>query len=248
MPFPRIGQAIVACAVFLTLLGSQSSAGTLTGTATYRERIAVPPDATLYVQLQDVSRADAPALTLASQRFALDGVPATYELAYDDALIRDEMRYVVRGSIFLGDKLLFTTDTAYPVLTGDAGNTADLLLVQARPQGAEALQGSTWVAMGLNGAVLETDKFPEITFAEDGSFSGSGGCNRFSGQAEIAGTDIAFPDNMAATLRACPPPQDEVEREFFQALQDVTTYAFKGDTLNFLNSAGEPVVQLNRAK
>lgn len=36
-------------------------AGTLEGTATYRERIALPPDAIFEVVLQDVSRADAPA-------------------------------------------------------------------------------------------------------------------------------------------------------------------------------------------
>ena len=219
----------------------------VTGSVTYRERIAVPPDATLLVQLQDVSRADAPSVTLSSKRYALTGVPAQFELSYDDALIRDGMRYVVRGSIFQGDKLLFTTDTAYPVLTNGGGSSTDLVLVQAQPQGVATLENTKWMATGLNGKPFETEKRPELVFAEGGAFSGSSGCNRFTGQAEITGSQIDFPDNMAATLMACPPPLDEIEREFLKALSVVTAYAFKGDTLVLLDSAGQAVIQFARA-
>ncbi|WP_377190134.1 YbaY family lipoprotein [Ruegeria meonggei] len=244
----RTGSAALAATALSVALSSVAAAGTVEGTATYRERIAVPQDATLLVQLQDVSRADAPSVTLSAKRYALTGVPAQFELNYDDALIRDGMRYVVRGSILQGDKLLFTTDTAYPVLTNNSGNTTDLILVQVQSQGAAVLANTTWTATGLNGAALGTEKLPELSFGEGGAFSGNGGCNRFSGQAEVSASQIDFPDNMAATLMACPPPLDEVERQFFKALQGVTTYAFKGDTLVFLDSAGQPVVQFARAQ
>ncbi|WP_170758622.1 YbaY family lipoprotein [Ruegeria lacuscaerulensis] len=245
---PRIGSAVIAVAAMSVALSSAAVAGTIEGTATYRERIAVPPDATLYVQLQDVSRSDAPSVTLAAKRYALTSVPAQFDLSYDEALIQDGMRYVVRGSVFQGEKLLFTTDTAYPVLTDGSGNTADLVLVQAKPQGVAVLENTNWTATGLNGARLETEKRPTLSFAQGGAFSGSGGCNRFSGRAEISGSRIEFPDNMAATLMACPPPLDEVERQFFKALQGVTTYAQKGDTLVLLDSAGQPVVQFARTQ
>ncbi|WP_108859380.1 YbaY family lipoprotein [Ruegeria sp. Alg231-54] len=240
------GYTALTVAATSAMLSSAAIGGTIEGTAAYRERIAVPPDATLYVQLQDVSRADAPSVTLSAKRYALTGVPSQFELSYDDALIREGMRYVVRGSIFQGDKLLFTTDTAYPVLTNGAGNTTDLMLVKVQPPGAAVLENTNWTATGLNGAALETEKRPALSFAKDGAFSGSGGCNRFSGQAEIAGNNIEFPDNMAATLMACPPPLDEVERQFLKALQGVTAYAFKGDTLVLLDSAGQSVVQFAR--
>ncbi|WP_170374401.1 YbaY family lipoprotein [Ruegeria atlantica] len=246
MPFPKLGQAIVVCALVLTILGSQSHAGTVTGTAAYRERIAVPPDATLYVELQDVSLADAPAVSLAAKRYAMDSVPAQFELTFDDALIKDGHRYVVRASISQGQDLLFTTDTAYPVLTDGAGNSADLMLVQV--QGGNMLNNTQWTAAALNGAPIEAERRPEINFAQDGAFSGSGGCNRFNGQADISGVTIAFPDNMAATLMACPPALEEVERQFFQALQSVTTYAVEGDALAFLDAAGEPVIKFVRTR
>ncbi|MEM9127251.1 MAG: YbaY family lipoprotein, partial [Pseudomonadota bacterium] len=86
---PAIGHAILIVGTFSAVLGGAAIAGTIEGSATYRERIAVPPNATLFVELQDVSLADAPAVTLAAQRYALDGVPAQFELTFDDALISD---------------------------------------------------------------------------------------------------------------------------------------------------------------
>ncbi len=235
---PIIGAALGAA------LGGVAAAGTVQGSATYRERIAVPPDATLVVELQDVSRADAPATVLAAQRYALKGVPAQFELNYDDALIREGMRYVLRGSIYRGDRLWFTTDTAYPVLTQGEGNAADLVLVQVGSQGAAMLDNTSWTVAELGGVALDAEKKPEIVFATDGVFGGTGGCNRFRGQAEISGNSIDFPDNMAATLMACPPPLDEIERQFFKALQSVTTFARKDDSLALLDASGAPIILL----
>ncbi|HAN28766.1 MAG TPA: hypothetical protein DCP75_13790, partial [Haliea salexigens] len=41
-------------------------AGVIEGTVLYRERMMLPPDAQLDIQLEDVSRADAPATVLAT--------------------------------------------------------------------------------------------------------------------------------------------------------------------------------------
>ena len=248
MPFPKLGQAIVAGAIILALLGSQSSAGTVSGTATYRERIAVPEDATLYVELQDISRADAPAVTLAAQRYALTGVPTDFQLNFDDALIKDGMTYAVRGSIFRDDQLLFTTDTANPVLTNGAGDTANLVLVQVSGQGAATLEDTNWTVIGIDGSTLDVERPPQLSFGQGGAFGGFGGCNRFTGQAELTGDRLGFPDNMAATLMACPPELEQVEDQFFAALQGVTAYAVAGDSLVLLDASGEPVLKFLRTQ
>ena len=44
---------------------ARAQAATIRGSAAYRERMALPPGAVLAVALQDISRADAPAETLA---------------------------------------------------------------------------------------------------------------------------------------------------------------------------------------
>jgi hypothetical protein len=47
----------------------------ITGTVTYRERIALPPTAVIKVQLVDVSRADAPAVVIGVPLFSVPKVP-----------------------------------------------------------------------------------------------------------------------------------------------------------------------------
>ncbi|MGI9367840.1 MAG: YbaY family lipoprotein [Ruegeria sp.] len=237
------GNSILAAAAIWASLSGIAAAGSIQGTATYRERIAVPPDATLIVELQDVSLADAPAVTLSAKRYALTGVPASFELTFDDALIRDGMRYAVRGAIYKDRKLLFTTDTSYPVLTNGEGNETDLILVQVQGNGAAMLENTQWSATEMNGEALDTEKRPEIQFAQGGAFGGSSGCNRFNGQAKVSGNSLDFPDNMAATLMACPPPYGELEQQFFQALQRVTSYARAGNELILTDSAGEAVLR-----
>lgn len=59
---------VLACATGAsTPAPTPASRATVTGTVTYRERIALPPGATVTVRLQDVSRADAPAEVLAEE-------------------------------------------------------------------------------------------------------------------------------------------------------------------------------------
>ncbi len=105
----------------------------VTGSVTYRERIALPDDAVVEVQLQDVSLADAPATVLASQRITTPGqVPIAFSLAYDPAAINEVNRYALQARIEQGNRLLFINDTYTPVLTDGAGTRADLLLVKVQ--------------------------------------------------------------------------------------------------------------------
>ena len=93
--------------------------GVVTGTVAYRERMALPPDAVVQVQLSDVSLQDAPAQVVADTTLSPVGrqVPLPFELQYDPAKIEPRRRYAVRATIRSEGRLLFTTDTHVPVLT-----------------------------------------------------------------------------------------------------------------------------------
>jgi uncharacterized lipoprotein YbaY len=110
-------------------------AGTLEGTAAYRERIALPPDAVFEAVLQDISRADAPAVVLGRATIDPAGQPLfRFAIAYDDAAMQPGRRYVVRATVRHQGRLLFTTDRAHPVFaSGDA--PLRLLLVSAAAGG-----------------------------------------------------------------------------------------------------------------
>ena len=127
-------QAFTACFfIALALLASTATgwAGTVQGSATYRERIALPPDAVFEAELQDISRADAPAAVLGRARLEPAGQPPfTFEIAYDNTAMQQGRRYSLRATITHQGRLLFTTDRIYPV-SGDRDVPLELLLVSA---------------------------------------------------------------------------------------------------------------------
>lgn len=128
----------IACAT-----AADTRAGTLHGSAAYRERIMLPPDAVFEAQLQDIARADAPATVLGRARLDPAGQPPfRFEIAYDEAAIRPGGRYTVRATVTHRGQLLFTTDRIHPVLDGSAA-PVELLLVSARrgPPAASAAGG-----------------------------------------------------------------------------------------------------------
>jgi copper homeostasis protein (lipoprotein) len=118
-------------------------AGTVQGTATYRERIVLPPDAVFEAVLQDVSRADAPAAVLGRARLEPAGRPPfKFEIPYDDAAVQQGRRYTVRATVTHQGRLLFTTDRIVPVLDG-RNAPLKLQLVSARkgPSGGRPAGG-----------------------------------------------------------------------------------------------------------
>ena len=125
----------VTAAVLLSACGAagtKAGAAAVTGTATYRERILLPESAVLTVQLADVSLADAPSKTIAEQKIRPVRVPAAFTLSYDPATIDPRHTYAVSASVRdETGKLLFVTDTQHAVLTQGAGDSVDVVMVNA---------------------------------------------------------------------------------------------------------------------
>ena len=87
---------------------------TVTGSITYRERIALPPTAQVEITLADVSLADAPSTTIAQQAFTADGrqVPFAFSLTVDQRPLDPRHSYAVSARITdASGRLMFITDT-----------------------------------------------------------------------------------------------------------------------------------------
>ena len=153
-----------------TASNSAPSSPMITGTVTYLVRMALPPNAAIDVRLEDVSRADAPATVVAENIFAAAGkqVPIPFQLPYSAKDIQANHRYSVRARITVEDKLIFTTTQTYPVVTGGAATTVNLVLqpastapaaptagsssgTEAAKAGPLPLRGTYWVLTELNG-------------------------------------------------------------------------------------------------
>ena len=127
---------LLGCLVVLAITGcaKKTQEASVTGTVSYNLRIALPPDATVIVKIEDISLADAPSTVIGEQEIKTEGkqVPIPYEVAYDPAEIIDNHTYTVSARILDGSgKLIFISDTITPVITrGSPTQDVEVIVVQ----------------------------------------------------------------------------------------------------------------------
>ena len=242
----------VAVVALIGLVANAAAAQSITGTATYKERMALPPAAVFEASLEDVSRADAPATVVARERITSPGnPPIAFTITYDPATILPRNRYVVRARIVLDDKLLFTSDTAVPVITQGNPTTVSILLrrVGAGTSGPPAagetqpLVGTYWKATSLAGKHVPSasNREAHLVFEADGRVSGSDGCNRVIGSYERKGDALKF-GQVGGTLMACVEAQ-ETERAFRDVVKSTAKLSIAGDRLQLFDARGKPVAE-----
>lgn len=134
--FGWLGAQVLGAAILIasSVTGlSPAMAETLTGTALYRERIALPPGAVFEARIEDVSRAGAPATVLASIVIDDPGQPPIgFAIDYDADDIDPRGVYALRATIRHDGRLLFTTDTINRVLGANDPKHVDVLLVMVK--------------------------------------------------------------------------------------------------------------------
>lgn len=195
---------------------------TLEGSAVYRQRIALHPEAILEVELRDVSRADAPAPLLAAVSVKPGRqVPIPFKLIYDDGMIDRRHTYAVSARIRVNDAVVFRNTSTHPVLTRDNPDQIEVMMemmsVASEATGTGTLFGVIWVAEDIGGGGVIDNARSTISFADNGTVTGSGGCNNFSGTAKVDGNRIEI-GPLAATQKACIPALADQEQKFFDAL------------------------------
>ncbi len=222
-------------------MGNEAGTTAVTGTVAYRERMALPPDAEVHVQLSDISREDVAAPVIADTTFAPAGrqVPLPFELSYDPARIEATHTYAVRATIRSDGRLLFTTTTVAPVLTRGNPEQVALMLVRVpatRPApAAGSLLGTVWLLEDVGGAGVMDYARATLEFPEAGKVVGRGSCNRFFGSVEIGGGTIAF-GPLGSTRMACTEAVMNQENRYLKALEAASTYSLEGPYL-FLHTA-----------
>ena len=158
---------IVVSALILAATGCQSESGpagstntvtsgerpnaSVSGSVTYRERLALTPGARLEVQLRDTSLQDAAAPLIAEQVIENPGQPPIdFKVEFNRDDINDRNTYSVQARIVESDgRLAFINDTAYDVITRGNPRKVDMLLVMVQPpppkEGEEAVDPNAWV-------------------------------------------------------------------------------------------------------
>lgn len=222
----------------------------LSGTVSYRERIMLPDTAVVRVQLQDVSLADAPAKVLGSAVATGKSPPYSFVIPYDPDAILPGHRYSLSARITDGDQLLFAS-TSNNAVFGDGPDVTDILVQRVAdapaPSADAASPAGHWLAEDIDGAGVIDNLQTVLDLAADGTVSGTGGCNRIGGQAEIDGDKITF-GQMISTMMACAPAAMDQEGKFLDALERVASYRLDAERgkLTLLDAAGKDIVVFAR--
>ena len=118
----------------------------VSGSVTYRERLALSPGAKLVVELRDVSYQDAAAPLIARQTINGPGqVPITFKVEYNRDDIDSRNIYGISARIIESDgRLAFINDTAYEVITRGKPSKVDMLLVLVQPPPDQVEEGTDW--------------------------------------------------------------------------------------------------------
>jgi uncharacterized lipoprotein YbaY len=82
--------------------------------------------------LLDAARQDIAGGVIAEDRIDAGGkqVPISFDLVYDPSRIQERNRYVIRAEIRDGERLLYTTDNSYPVITQGNPRSVEITVVQ----------------------------------------------------------------------------------------------------------------------
>ena len=137
--FEAQGDQLVATQYNQSLYGANGitfykANGTVKGTVTYLEKIALPNDAVYEVYLLDVSNPDAPGTYISgiSNRTNGDQVPLAFEIPYAPSQISPNGKYIVQAFISSNGKLLFKNSNGVAVITNGAP-TSNVQVVVAPP-------------------------------------------------------------------------------------------------------------------
>ncbi len=199
----------------------------------------LPPGAAVTLRLEDGTVGGSAGCNHYGGSYQLDGDAIAFEgfaltqMACDEPLMALDQAYLaalssVDGYQVSGDAL---------VLTG-----ANVALSYAAEAQAP-LVGTAWIldSIASGDAVSSVSVAADLTFADDGAVSGSGGCNRFNGSYETDGSSLSF-SPLATTRMACEDVVMVEELAVLAGLEATASYSIDGSTLSLLDASGQLIL------
>ena len=228
--------------------------GELVGTATYRERIALPPNAMFEATLEDASNSGAPPVEIAHVRKTrLGQVPIEFSIRYDARRVNRGGRYNVRATISEAGRVRWNGVTSARIRGNGHEARVSILMHRMRepynpPPPSRVVAGLTdtrWRAVQIGDRRVNAGPREAAPWFELDSHvqrvSGSGGCNRMSGSYEAGHGMLRF-GPLVSTKMAC--VSMETETAFFRALERTRGYRIHDRTLTLTDDMGRVLALL----
>jgi len=113
---------------------AQTAEAVVSGTVTYRQKIALPPDAVVRIEIIDASERVRDFVVVAEQTIKNPGaVPIKFQLRYAPEKIDPNHQYRLLARIEdASGKALFTSSKAYPVISKGSASSLEVIVDQTR--------------------------------------------------------------------------------------------------------------------
>lgn len=231
---------------------------TLAGEVTYRERIALPEDATLRIDLVDLALPDRPRLTVE----ALTGagqVPLAFTFSFDDSLVLPGHAYALNAAIDAGG-IRFRNTEPFPITPLAQVEPISILAQRVVSDSGEALPSSVepppapvqlslldiaWEATMIGETPVPPGTRITLLIEPNMRAGGVGGCNSWFSQTTLTETGFSVGD-LARTQRSCGYELNMLEQAYFEALRATRTWRVDNDTLTLLDGTGKPTITYER--
>ena len=229
---------------------------TFAGLVTYRERMALPPDAALTITLVNLpgqQRITGAYATLGGKA----GSPIQFTLDVRSNVLATGGSYGLVAEIMSGGHVIFRN--TQPVAVDPAapeGNVIEVTFTPPPPHDApeqilpppetpNPLLDVLWTVTGIGGDPIIAGTVVTFSIAADHRAGGNGGCNNYFTEASFEGPPLSF-GPIAGTRMACDPAIMAQEALFFAALSATVGYELARDELSLFDASGVPVAGLVR--
>ncbi|MFC1981404.1 YbaY family lipoprotein [Chloroflexota bacterium] len=239
----RLFGITVALFISLLLLIGCTQSTVVKGTIKTKTPEELPVGAVVNVQLQDTSRADAPAIVLGEQIIQNpERFPIPFEIAYDPSQIDERFVYSMRVRIEVEGKLIFINTTAHHVITRGFPTELEVMVdnvaTGSPPISAAGLEDTRWILISygepkyLRSVLPNTEITMEFVSVEK-TVKGSAGCNSYFGSYEVEGDQLSIPGPIGVTEMYCMDPEGvmDQEQDYLATLQLAESYDIDGNEL-----------------
>ena len=253
----RLVRIIVALLAFALAAPAMAEDVTFTGLVTYRERMALPPDAALTVTLVSLP-GESPIAGAHASLGGKAGSPIQFTLNVRSDVIAAGGRYGLIAEIWSAGYVIFRSWQPVVVDTSEpAGNVIEVEFTPPPPhdppeqvlppvEAPNPLLDVLWTVTSVGGDPVLPQTEVTFSIAADHRAGGNGGCNNYFAEASFETPPLSF-GPIAGTRMACDPEVMAQEARFFAALGATAGYDLAGDTLKLVDAAGVPLAGLVRA-
>jgi putative lipoprotein len=249
----------IATAALLAATPALAAKVNLAGQVTYRERIALPDNATLEIALVDQTLPSLPPRLDVKATIGHGQVPLSFNLGFDDAIIIPTHEYALIASISTDAGLMFRNFEPYPVnplvltdpiliMTNLVGQQPTSASSSSAPPDAAppAILDVTWQAISIGEKPILPRSTPTLLISSgELRAGGSSGCNSWFAQATLDGESLRL-GSITTTLKACAQSINLQEQAYKDALSATTSWRIDADVLTLYGADGKSLMVFKR--